>query len=79
MLWGWGENQIPVEQLIEYIWHDYLNAGFEIQFVTGASLATSRVFLGFAFLQIRSAVQIIVAGFARDRYLELPVKTFKFH
>lgn len=79
MLWGWGESQIPVEQIIEYTWHDCLNAGFEIQFVTGASLATSRVFLGFAFLQIRSADQIIVAGFARDRYLGLPAITFKFH
>lgn len=53
-----------MEQIIEYIWHDYLNASFEIQFVTGASLA-----LGFAFSQVGSTAQIILAGCARDRYL----------
>lgn len=67
-----------MEQITECTWHDYLNAGFEVQFVTGASLATSRVFLGFAFLHIRSTAQIIVAVCARDRYLELPVITFEF-
>lgn len=77
MLWGGQRVKIPVEQIIEYIWYDYLNAGFEIQLVTGVSLAISEVFLGFAFLQIRSTTQIMVAGCARDRYLELPVTTFK--
>lgn len=60
-----------MEQIIEYIWHGYLNASFEIQFVTGASPATSGVFLGFVFLQIRSTAQIILAGCARVRNLEL--------
>lgn len=63
-----------MEQIIEYIWHDYLNASFEIQFVTGASLA-----LGFAFSQAGSTAQIILAGCARDRYLELPAITFNFY
>lgn len=76
---GVGRESNSLEQIIEYTWNDYLKAGFEIQFVTGASLATTRVFLGFAFLQIRGTAQIIVAGCARDRYLELPVITFKFH
>lgn len=68
-----------MEQITECTWHDYLNEGFEVQFITGASLATSRVFLGFAFLQIKSTAQIIVAGCARVRYLELPVITFEFY
>lgn len=66
-------------QITEYIWHGFLSANFEIQFVTGASLATGGDFLGFAFLQVRSTALIIPAGCARDRYLELPAMTFNFY
>lgn len=71
-----------MEQIIEYTWHDYLNADFDISLSLEFLLQLVEFFWDSPFC--RSEVQLkslwqVVPDCARDRYLELPVITFKFH